>query len=281
MSRTRPFLSRALLAAVIAGPALGCQGETKSLSAPQCTAEMPCGSPSGGTLGTASGGAGQGGASNGGTGGTGAVAPVDATGSIVQFSTVAFDPKDVQPYLGAITVIAPGAKTATVEADAAGGKFELADAAEGDHWILAQNSDSASGGPYSTFSFQRLDGTTPLVLPVTPFDLLSAAATQMGVPSLTAGRAHMLLRIVDKLGQPLEGVSVTPLGAATIGYDIGPGQYATNTGATGSLGYVIVLNIEAAAQQSLNVGLQYNASPFSSLIQIAPDTVTYAPIAAP
>src|SRR5262249_52765591 len=150
-------------------------------------------------LGSTEGSGGQGGAT---TGGGAGVMAVEVSGKVEAFATVAFDIQDVKLYTGPIKVIAPGAATKTVEADAAGGAFDLTGAAAGDQWVLAQDPSGPSNGPFATYSYQVLDGQS-IVVPVVPFDLLDAVATQLGGVGLTPGRAHMILVIENAAHQPV------------------------------------------------------------------------------
>lgn len=271
-------------------PACG-DGEHQSLSSVDNKCQVPCEDdpsktcvvtcpPNGAAAGI---GQGSGAAGNTGTGASGGsagaggatVTAVDVTGSVVQFTSIAFD--DVVTYVDPITIVVPGFETAQVETEAIGGSFALTGAASGLQWVLAKELDGV-GGAYSTYSIQNLNGIDPIAARVVPVDLLDTIGTQINVVSLSPGAGHVVLEIDDVSGAPIEGAEMILAGAA-IGYAVAPGQYSSAAGATGSLGIAVALNVPLPSPSEVSVALTISSTTVSTLIQMAPDTVTYARVA--
>jgi len=249
-------------------------------AAPDCLIDLPCeddpaktcevnvcgGNAAGIGQGTGTGAGG--GATTGGSGG----GVVDVTGSIVALTSATFD--ESVAYGGPITVIAEGAGVSYVEAATLNGTFALAGAAAGLRWVLAKDGDGGAGGAFSTYSLQDLDGVTSLVLPVISVDVLEDVATDLMVPSLTAGSAHLVMRVEDENGFALDGVELAGLAGATVGYDLAPGQYGSD-GTTGGLGIAVALNVQVAARGTVSVTMTFEGVDYLVPLAIAPDTVTY------
>lgn len=269
--------------------ALGCKSESQSLSAPDTgcyvpcqddpskTCKVPCPAGAGGPgIGQGAGAGGAGGAGS--TGGAaGSVESVDVSGSVVQIVSVTFDAS--APYLDPVSVVAPGPGGTEVEVDSVAGSFTLTGAAPGLQWVLAKELDGV-GGAFSLYTIQDLGSQTPLGLPIVSVELLSTIGTQIDVPSLVSGAAHLVMEIGDDSGQPLEGAEIA-LPGADIGYAVGPGQYSASVGSTGTPGLATALNIPVAAKSDVAVTVTVAAAPFNGqtypvVVRLAPDTATYA-----
>ncbi len=264
-----------------------CQSQGSAFSGVQnCFVDAPCDTDPSQTCkvpckpGMSGGGHGNGGSGGGATtsGGAGGGGPVDVTGSVVIFTDDAFS--TTTPYTGDVHVVAPGADTQTVETDTVGGDFELKSAASGGQWILAESS-GASDAPFSTYSYQELDGLSPLVLPMVPVNVLDDVAVQLNVASFGADRAQIVVLVNDESGNPLPGVSVGPLGGATFGYEIGAGEYVLNPAETTDLGVAVALNVSVAADGTVDVPFTYNNKVNKRALRLAPDTVTFAAVTIP
>lgn len=272
----------AVVGSGMVGLACPSQNDTTGTNGPGCLVDVPCeddpaktcqenvcnnqGGPGLGQTGST--GTGGSGGSSGSGGGS-----VEVTGNIVEITTTAFDAS--VPYTGAIKVIAAGATTATVESDAVDGSFALADAASGTQWVLAQDASGGMGGVFSTYSVQVLDGATPVVLPAVAVDVMESVGTQVGVGSLLAGSAHLVLEVADENGLLLDGVELQELSGATVVYDVAPGQYAVGVGGTGAQGLALALNVDLPAMGTVMVSMTYNGDSYLVPLAMAPDTVTY------
>lgn len=277
------FGGLAVFVTALAGLAAGCENDETTFGPPSsCLVDRPCDDdpsktckvPCEGSLppvGNPSGGGGAGGGTS--TGGAGGGA-VDVLGSVVTFTSAEFD--ETAPYADPIKIIAPGVDTATVEADVADGTFSLVGAAAGVQWVLAQDSSGGVGGAFSTYSLHNVTASGALVVPVVPVEVLNTIATQISVVGLDSGTAHLVLRISDETGAPLEGVTVSPLGGSTVGYDSGPGFYTSNATGTGNLGLAVALNVGVAGAGTVDVAMTHLGEAYDATIPIAPNAVTYA-----
>lgn len=269
----------------LAAPACKSQGSAYS-GVQNCYVDAPCDTDPSKTCkvpckpGMSGGGHGNGGSGGGDTtgGGAGGGGPVDVLGSIVVFTDDAF--VTTVPYAGDVHVVAPGVDTQTVEADTLNGDFELKAAASGGQWVLAQSS-GASDAPFSTYTFQDLDGVSGLVLPMVPVTALDDIAVQLDVPSFGVDRAQIVLYITDESGAALPGVSVGPLSGATFGYEIGSGEYVLNPAETSDLGIAVAFNVSVAAEATVDVPFTYDNATHKFALRLAPDTVTFAEIPIP
>lgn len=237
---------------------------------PSQTCKVPCEKLPGGPIGHGGGGGSTG------TGGAGGGA-VDVNGSVVIVSDSAFGA--TVPYTGPVHVIAPGADAKTVEADTVNGDFSLTGAASGGQWVLAESS-GASDAPFSTYSYQDLNGSD-LVLPMVPVDVLDDVAIQINVASFAADGAQLVVFVTDANGSPLPGVGVGPLGGATIGYELSSGQYALNPAETTDLGVAVALNASVGGEALVDVPFTYQNNVEKFSLKLAPGTVTFATVAIP
>jgi hypothetical protein len=282
-------------AAACAGVGVGCQSNEPGLTGPHsCTVRAPCpddpaktcdvpckGDAAGSANGGGSGGTGTGGAAGaGGTGGgtTTTVTPVDASGSVVEFASTAF--VETTPYIQPVDIFAPAANGDTLHVTSMQGSFSLVAAAQGNDWVFAQDA-AGSTALFPTYSPQKVETGKPLVVPLVPADVLAGVATQLGVPTLVAGRAHLVLRAVNKNGTPIPGVAAVALTGATLGYDTGPGSYAPNTGATGNFGFVIQLNVNVAGPGVVKVATTSQYGSTLTDVPISADAVTYGYLPVP
>lgn len=243
---------------------------------PSQTCQVPCKPNVSGGVGAGHGGSGgSGGASSGGSGGGG---PVDVTGKTVIFTTTSFD--QTTDYDGPVHVITAGVDTQTVETDTVNGLFSLANAASGGHWVLAQSS-GATDAPFSTYSYQDLDGMNQLALPLVPVTVLDDVAVQLTVQDFGADRAQLIVLVSDELGQPLAGASMGSLSGATIGYETSGGVYSLSPEETTDLGIAVALNVSVASESTVDIPFTWNGDVKKFAFRLAPGSVTFAAVAIP
>ncbi|MBK8257379.1 MAG: hypothetical protein IPK82_32510 [Polyangiaceae bacterium] len=266
---------------------VGCSAETASLTSPgDCFVDAPCeddpsktckvpcpnNSPAGGIAG---GTGGTGGTSGTGTAGSAGAAVIDVTGSVVEFVDATFD--QTVPYFDEITVHAEG-PSGEVTAKSDNGELQLLSVFEGAQWIWAESPTPVLGFAYSTYSRPILSAGTNLVVQVVPVEVMQDIATQINVSSLDQGSAHLVLRTVDSSANPLQGVTAGGLSGASVGYDVGPGQFFSGADGTGSLGLAVVLNVAVPSKGTATVSFTAEGNTYSLEVPVAPDSVTYTDV---
>lgn len=266
---------------------VGCSSETAALTSPgDCFVDAPCeddpsktckvpcpnNSPAGGIAG---GTGGSGGTSSTGTAGSAGAAVIDVTGSVVEFVDTTFD--QTVPYFDEITVHAEG-PSGEVTGKSDNGALQLLSVFEGAQWIWAESPTPVLGFAYSTYSRPILSANKELIVQVVPVQAVQDIATQINVSLLADGSAHLVLRTVDSSGNPLQGVTAGGLAGASVGYDVGPGQFFSGADGTGSLGLAVVLNVAVPSKGTATVSFTAEGNTYSLAVPVAPDSVTYTDV---
>lgn len=183
-------------------------------------------------------GGGTSGASGAGGGSGGAVAGVTASGSVIEIITTDF--QQSIPYTMTVDISAssanPNQPTTTTVFD---GKqpFHVPNVKPGLVWLRTAPTATNALGAWALVS---VDGKAEVTLPVVERAVLvTILGTLPSQQPLGDANAHVAAVIVDAMGAPVVGATVTADVSATIVYDDGPGYADTQTHARG---VVLLLN---------------------------------------
>jgi len=208
----------------------------------------------------------------------GSTGGVDVTGSVYVILSTTFGNPTL--FYEKATVSTAGASGGTVSDEFAGGasaQFELENVPAGTVWVHTEPASTSSA--MDTYSAILMSDGASVTVPVVDRTVMDIVVAMTNAVSLNTAKAQVVLQLYQN-STPVAGVSVSNnVGAAAIAYDQGSGYYA-ETAATGSLGFVVLLNTTVPTGGNLTVQLTDNASKTYSIgVPVAADTVTLASIA--